>query len=317
MPLTFEESILATIIYFDRFLYPLTAMEVWQNLFFLEDSSLSVYDVRFALEHSSFLKKRIESQDGFFFLKGKAEYLPLRLDRAVIADVKYKKARIFSRFIALLPCIRLICICNSLGFNHAREQSDIDFFIVAKKGSVWFVRLLTTGLAHILGQRPTTYHQQNRLCLSFYISDDHLDLSQLKLPERQGIQDIYLALWVAYCVPLYEENKTFDVFMEKNKWMYDIIPHAFFQTSEGRRMVYLTRFEEVIKRFCEHICMSFSWLETCAKAFQLRLLPERLKHAASRGDNGVLIKDAILKLHPIDRREEIRTDVWKKFQSIL
>ncbi len=316
MHLTFEESILITIIYFDRFSYPLTMMEVWHHLFLLQDRSVTVYDVRSALEHSPFLKERIESHDGFYFLKGKKAYIPLRLDRSVIADIKYKKARIFARCIAHIPFIRLVCVCNSLGFNHAQEESDIDFFIVAKKGSMWFVRLLTTGLAHILGQRPTSIHQKDRLCLSFYISDDSLDISRLQLQEHNGFPDVYFSFWILYCVPLYDEQSTFDAFVKENAWVRTIIPNAMFQTSEGRRMVRLTHIEHVFKHLCETICsLGTSLLEGSVKKFQLRLLPKRLKDASLKGDGGVLIEDTILKLHPIDRREEIRTQVWERFQS--
>ncbi|MDO8571239.1 MAG: hypothetical protein Q7R79_01000 [bacterium] len=316
MRLSLEQSVFATITYFDHFSYPLTAMELWQNLLLPMKTTWSLSDVCTCLLNSALLHKSVEKKDGFFFLKGRSAIISLRLDRNVIADIKYKKARWFVRFISILPFIRLVCVCNSLGFNHAREESDIDFFIVAQKGSLWFVRFLTTGFAHILGQRPTSTHQKDRLCLSFYISDDSLDLSRLQLKEHNGFPDVYLPFWILYCVPLYDERHTFDAFMRENTWVCTLVPNAIFQMSEGRRMVRLTRAEHLFKHLCETtLSLVVPLLEESVKRLQLRLLPKRLKEASAKGDGGVLIEDTILKLHPIDRREEIRTHVWEQFRS--
>lgn len=66
--------------------------------------------------------------------------------------------RLVLRLLELFPQILLIALCNSRAMGEADENSDIDLFIIAKKGNLWTVRFIVTILTSILGVRRRNTH---------------------------------------------------------------------------------------------------------------------------------------------------------------
>lgn len=66
--------------------------------------------------------------------------------------------RLTLRLLELFPQILLIALCNSRAMGEADENSDIDLFIIAKKGNLWTVRFIVTILTSILGVRRRNTH---------------------------------------------------------------------------------------------------------------------------------------------------------------
>lgn len=66
--------------------------------------------------------------------------------------------RLALRLLELFPQILLIALCNSRAMGEADENSDIDLFIIAKKGNLWTVRFIVTILTSILGVRRRNTH---------------------------------------------------------------------------------------------------------------------------------------------------------------
>ena len=133
---TLGKSILNTVAYFDIFEYPLTAMEIYNWLYGnygLKTNDYGLKDVQNALDDSQFLKDRLETRNGFYFLKGKSAHVRTRLNRYNIAQEKYKRAELIANIFSYFPFIQFIAVCNSLAYNNVREQSDIDMFIINNK----------------------------------------------------------------------------------------------------------------------------------------------------------------------------------------
>lgn len=74
------------------------------------------------------------------------EYLPTSRHRLVI------------RLLGFFPQILLVALCNSRAMGEAGENSDIDLFIIAKKGNLWTVRFIVTALTTLLGVRRRNTH---------------------------------------------------------------------------------------------------------------------------------------------------------------
>lgn len=314
-----EQAILAAITFFDYFSQPLTLLEIWQNLLFPERQISNLSEVYAMLHESPLLQRTIEQKDGLYFLKGNDSLISLRLDRVVITDKKFRKARRFARIFALVPFIRAIYACNSLGFCHANEESDIDFFIVTEKRALWVVRFFVTGIAHILGQRPTHANQKDRLCLSFFVADTHMNLSPLCLEATpEGVGDLYFAYWIIHCIPLYDVAHTHEEFVALNKWVFDMLPYAAVPLSCGRRMICQGRSEKILRYIVEW-CASplLGIFGVVLERIQRAIMPCHLREAASSNKGDVVMTNTCLKLHPVDRREEIRHHVWKIFQKLL
>lgn len=309
-----EKAIYATVAFFDLFDYPLTDADLWK--FYLPRGGGTVptlYDIRVVLSSSAALAELLEQNAGMIFLKGRSVLCDIRRDRMIASYKKYRRCRRMVAFLAHIPFVRMICICNTLGLNASREEADIDFFIVARSGYLWFVRLLCTGSAALLNMRPTKKRICDTLCLSFYASDTALDFSSLQLAEWNP--DLYLAYWTIWCVPIYDEDKTYDAFLSANAWVRNSIPHAIPYGPIPRRRVSLSRAERVLKKLCEHmIRASGGIVEKGARALQRSIMPSLLRDKMNVGTS-VVVNDSVLKFHVDDRRGEIKQRFLKYVET--
>lgn len=316
-PLSLEHAILAALAFSDLFDFPLTAEEIWRNIFFPAKRDISFFDVIDALENNPRLRECTEFQGGFYFLKGKMENVRLRLDRYVIAERKYRVAKKVVRILACLPFVRMISVCNTLGWSNARDESDIDFFIVAAREHLWVTRMLCTGLMQIYGVRPKKNTMKDTICLSFFVSDDALDVFSLFLEEKDGVPDIYFHYWIPYCVPMYDSSGVYECFWKANeKTVLSTLPYASWYDTNDRRRVRVFWVQRLLKR-CAELCVeSFgNILERMARKFQMRILPKGLRDIVNI-DTRVVMNDKVLKFHQEDRREEIRERFIKKLEEL-
>ncbi|MEK7123089.1 MAG: hypothetical protein AAB855_04530 [Patescibacteria group bacterium] len=309
----FEKAILRTIAFFDLFDYPLTDSEIAKFLFVKDqDGVFGVRDVRRALSSSLFLASRLEEVDGVYGLTGRAVALSIgRRERWVMAYRKYRRAKRIARLLARLPFVRMICVCNTLGLSAARDESDIDLFIVARAEHLWTVRLLCTGLVHALGLRPQPGRTRDAMCLSFYVSDTALDLSGLQLSDWKP--DLYLAYWITWCVPIYDDN-TYDRFFASNAWIRQILPGVIPHRPITRRCVRLGRVGRALKSVSEGI-FAPRVFESGARAVQYRLFPPAIRNHMNQ-NGGVVVSPSILKFHINDRRQEIKERFLKKCEKL-
>ncbi len=308
-----EHAILAALAFSDLFDFPLTAEEIWRNLFFPAKRDISFFDIIDALENNLLLRECVESHGGFYFLKGRKDIIQLRLDRYSIAERKYKRAKKVVRVLASLPFVQMIAVCNTLGWSNARDESDIDFFIVAAREHLWIARLLCAGLMHVYGVRPQKNQMKDTVCLSFFASDDALDLSSLFLGEKNEMPDVYFHYWIPYCVPIYDSGGVYDRFWKANEHtVLSALPCASWYDTNDRRRVWVSGLQMFFKKFFETWLRLFGNMpERMARKFQMRMLPKNLKEIVNI-DTRVVMNDRFLKFHQEDRREEIRERFIKK-----
>lgn len=128
-----------------------------------------------------------------------------------------------------LPFVKEIYLCNSITFNALNTSSDIDLFIICKKGALWRARFFSVLFFSLLKLKRNKKKETKRFCLSFYTTEDSQKLSNIKIHK-----DIYLAYWIAHLVPLYQEmnidkknkdkKKDKNIFAE-NKRVEEYIPN--------------------------------------------------------------------------------------------
>ena len=281
-----KEAIIRVVAFFDLFDYPLTALEISAHLEFrFRDDHLfnSVQDI---LDADQNIWQQVE---GFYFLSGREEIIITRQSRYNYSARKLKIARRFVRVFSWLPSVRLIALANSIGFYNLRDGSDIDFFIITEPGKIWLSRLYCTGLAKLLNSRPTAKNKRDKICLSFYISSDYLNLSSLRLPSK----DPYFDYWLSGLILLYNKKDTYNLFLSAN------------ETESGR-----------ISPVVNSRPLSPGLLERIAKTIQLKIMPPELKAAMNNSD-GVVVSDQVLKFYQSDRRREISEKYEKKVRLIL
>jgi hypothetical protein len=230
-----EQSILATLAYFDIFEYPLTLFEIWKNLVNVGNGNSipqscgvgfpSLCDIEDALNNEE-LKNKISRKNGFYFLKsvGAQNFVPnylTRQKRYYIADKKFKRAKKIVWLLSKIPYIKMIAVCNSLGYSNAMEDSDIDFFVITAKNRIWTARFLSVVLIKFLNLRPKIYNikdlsrtflgriklrylkdissinelkenqykkVRDKICLSFFVDEENLNLEKFAInpPYQRG-----------------------------------------------------------------------------------------------------------------------------------
>ena len=73
----------------------------------------------------------------------------------------------------------------------------------------------THPLNAILNLRPNKKTKRDKICLSFYITAEKLDLADLKISG----QDWYFNYWLAGLIPLYDRSGIYDKLMAANSWI--------------------------------------------------------------------------------------------------
>lgn len=204
--------------------------------------------------------------------------------------------RLTLRLLELFPQILLIALCNSRAMGEADENSDIDLFIIAKKGNLWTVRFIVTILTSILGVRRRNTHglqkwspdyikrTKDKFCLSFFITEEHLDFNDIRLQP----DDPYLDRWIYTLIPLVNKNATYEYFMEAN-WVEPtqtwVNPSwKLFLIRLGNIFGFFSLFESVVKKV---------WLPKTLKTYETLGKPW-----------WVVISDSMLKFHDQDVRRE-------------
>lgn len=283
-----HRSLLATLVYFDMFDYPLTLPELQQCRYRLgsDKGTAPLLSVISAVGSGG-----ICSRDGFYFLEGRDDIVDTRKRRFRLAEAKFRKARRAAKFMRLLPTVRMVAVCNSLAISNADRGSDIDMAVVVRPGYIWITRLMIVGALALLGLRPKPGKHADRFCVSFFVSEDCMDLRHLALPGG----DAHFRYWMASFVPLYDAGGVFEGFMKQNIWITDRLSESALRKGPSSREVgprpgWLDAFLPVLKR-----------LERPARRYQMKRFPEEICSLMNK-DSRVVVSDRMLKFHVNDRR---------------
>ena len=298
-----EKCILDTLAYFQIFNFPLTSWEIYKNLW-QPDKKYSFEQIKNTLENLS-NNKILGTNEGFYFFKTKGDLVATRKKKYLHAQNKIKKAKKSLWLISHVPFVKAIFICNNLAYQNATEGSDIDLAIICQKNRIWTARFFSTLLMKLLGQRPTENKHQDKICQSFFITTDNLNLESLAYKN-----DIHFTYWLNQFLPIYGEPKLIEKFFKSNAWTKKHLPNFEPITTNDRWVV---KSKSVNKNILELLLGNKSIggpLNKLLKIIQLKILPKNLSNLAKEDNTNVVISDKILKFHDKDRRIEFR-DKWK------
>lgn len=196
---------------------------------------------------------------------------------------KLWRARRIVRWLAHLPFVRAVAVCNSLAFQTVHENSDIDLFIVAASGRVWSARAWVTGGLALLRLRPGEA-RRDPVCASFFVDESMTDLGVLKIS-----RDVYFYFWERTLLPMMGE-------------------HVLFANGAGATPLFLVTPNTWLKNILEKLAAGVS--EKFIRHQQEQILPSAVINAQKQPDTGVVMTDKIIKLHVQDRRTEFRDFVF-------
>ena len=310
-------SIFKTLAYFDLLNFPLTKEELFRYLWMPRLSGgqapLGYVDFTSALASTSL--PGTNQKYGYYFLSGREEIVETRRRMVAPSELKLTKARLAAKFIRAVPFLRAIFVCNSVGAEMARNESDIDFFIVADKNRIWLVRFFTNFILRLFGLRTYGQHEKDRVCLSFYVDVAHLDLA----PWRVADDDIHFAYWLQQMLPIYDPENYYQKFLAANSWTKRFLPNMRITLgSSSKEVVGDGRLGRLWKRAWETMWRGAygDLLERQAKDFQWLKLKPSVKEKSKLNDNGVVIKEGIIKLHEHDARRGYREKWLQRISNI-
>ncbi len=291
-----KKAIIKLIAFFDLFSYPLTSFEIWQYL------GVKVHwsDIIDILNKSKLV--RLETRNGFYFLKGRGSIVDIRMERYNYYQKKIKRAKKISFIFKKIPGVKMIALSNTIGDYNLRKESDIDLFIVAEAGKIWTTRLFCVLVIKFLGLRPKPNNEKDKICLNFFTTPKFFNFENLRLKD-----DIYFAYWMAGLDPIYNSNHTYEKFIKENNWLEEELPNWNIKSTLNFKKNFKT-----IKRVLNIFIIP---TEKLSKMIQLSFMNKDLKEGMNK-DNRVVINDDILKLHSKDRRGEYVEKYIKNLEKI-
>lgn len=295
-----RQSVLRTLAYFDIFDYPLTEQEIIRYLYCYE--SMNTADLAVVLGG-------LQQKDGFYFLSSRENTIAMRQDKVKIVEQKMKIAVKGIKKIRWVPFIRAVFVCNTVAGAVVEENSDIDVFVVTRAGRIWLARALATLILSLFGLRRTKRKIKNRICLSFYVTDDNLNLESIAIEN-----DIYLKYWLAQLVPVYDPDNLLLQVQTANQWVKKNLPNAFVPFWPiSRWQVRDSRLSVKIKNLLEKMWGGSygDLMEAQARGMQKARMALNYMSAQNEPDTRVVVSDQMLKFHENDRRWEYY-EQWKK-----
>ncbi|MCX6742640.1 MAG: hypothetical protein NT116_00200 [Candidatus Parcubacteria bacterium] len=292
----------------------------------MEGGSFSLAEIEDCLANSAKLKKFITTKSGFYFLKnppsrkatadlGREELIKIRQERYNLAEKKFKIARRAVKIFKFLPFVKMVSVCNSLAYSNAKADSDIDLFIITSPGRIWLTRLFIIGIIWLLGLRPHEGKATDKICLSYYITTENLDLSGTRILDI----DVHLIFWLSTFWKIYDRDNYFTKFYQANSWLKKYLPN-WQQPQYGlRRLVADNNFNKTIYKILEFAEQGQigAFFDSLAKKLQLKYMSQQKKDLAVVGDKSVIISDTILKFHLNDRRRQYLEMFEKNRQAIM
>lgn len=293
-----RNSILATVVYYDIFEYPLTLLEVYK--FLVNPARVSritgglgpieLGDISEELDHLV-SSKIIGTRNGFYFLNGKEELYSLRMEKHKTAERKWKKFLKQVKCLSLAPYLRGVFASGSMAINNTTEESDFDVLVITKSGRLYTCRLFLWLISSLLGSRRKRDEKvsPNKLCFNHYLTDANMALTH---------QSIFNAQTYVNLKPVMIEPPLIDEFFASNLWLNDYVYNFRIQKDFARRSVRPSAVLRFFARMAEFILDSFlgDIFEKIIKNFQQKRISSNPVTYEPRGR--VVFTERELEFHP-------------------
>ncbi len=303
-----DRSILDTITYFDIFGVLLTREQIARYLWRVK---ASYYEVDEALTNLTGVNKIICSL-GYFHLPGREKDIEKHRAATLVSELKLRQARRAAAVLACLPFVRAVFVGNSVGGGYAEQGSDVDLLVVCAPRLVWAVRFFANSALRLFRMRVTAEHEAGRMCLSFFVDTNHLDLASYRVRP----DDIYLVYWLVTLAAIYDPNNIHRDLLVKNNWIAEYLPCFAVAEVPYIPLLKKNRWYSFLQRMGEIIFTSLGvvGIENTLRRWQMRRLRSALIARTADADRGVILEAGVLKFHEHDRRQEF-FDTWQRMRS--
>jgi hypothetical protein len=287
-----QQAILKTLLYADLFDYPLKREEIFK--FLISEKKIAKQDIFSAIKNHNL---PMQESDRFYYLTNRKGLVEIRKKREAISKQKLIIAKKIINNISNIPSVKLVGISGTLSMKNSDDDDDIDLFVVTDNGLSWITRLMIVIFLTVLGKyrNRNSKDHSNKICLNMILDEQHMDLGNVS-------KDLYTAHEIIQLMPIFNKDKTYEKFIEKNHWINEYLPNV----KANRNVVSKknSNFTKLINLFLR--IMQF---EKIAKFLQLSYMKN---HKTSE-----TIKDGFLKFHPYDYKSFVLNSFKKKFSKYL
>ncbi len=303
------QSIARTVAFFDIFDHSLTDRELYEYLHNPPQRPRLDFPT-FFLRTRSFAENptSIHYTNGMWHLPGRESLIHTRTERSIYFNQKFRILKRATRLFRKIPFIRAVFVCNTMAFNAADKDSDIDVLIIVRSGHMWTARLLTIVLLSAFRLRISHKRVADRICLSFYLADRSLNISKLRI----AADDIYLSYWLRTLIPVYDPDELWDSITRANMELLSYFPYDHDRTPPLiHQLLHPYTPKHVVIRFAEELFSRSlgERIERASRALQRRKIMHNFPTLAHASDTRVVVNDSVLKFHENDRRIKYR-DEW-------
>ncbi len=280
-----SSSILRVLLYFKIFSYPLRKEELFQ--FVGNGNKIEIQAALAKLIGKGF----IYAKDDFVWVDNPENIIASRLEGNQRAEkylrIAHRQAWLLSKF----PFIKCLCISGSLSKRYMDDHSDIDYFIIARKNSLWLTKFFMSCIVETL----EVFGLQKYFCPNYIITENNLEI-----PDK----NVYTAIEIATLIPIYNRDE-FERFLTANSWIKEYVPHF-----EMNLPTHIFEYRRWLNNLWQH--QTFKWLnQKIFRFYKRRFMMKVRKGKIVAFDNDMVITEDDFKLHLSGHRKRI----LQKFQE--
>lgn len=193
-----------------------------------------------------------------------------------------KKAKFWSGILGRFPGVRAIFLSGSVAQGKTKKTSDIDFFIIARKGQIWTARFFVFVGLKLCGQMRSDTSHAGQICPNHFITDSNLEIQE---------KDAYSANLFSHAIPLYDPDFLNTFFVQENKdWVRDFGESFQHISNPGIEVSLIPGLNYKQLNFFWH------WLEKKLKSLQMRKI--KANPAYHIPGAKIVLSDTELRFHP-------------------
>lgn len=287
-----KKAILKTLLYSDIFDFPLTHDELWR--FLISDSPIS--KAIFDKAMKELLQENIIAKQEHLYHLPKREFIiEKRKRQRVYVEKKLMIAKRVSTYLSFIPTISFVGVSGNVAAGNAQADDDIDFFIVARKRTIWTTRFLVLVILEILRKRRRREQENvsDTICVNMMV-----DENGLTFPSDR--HDLFTAHEIVQLRPLFARDSKVHICLVANRWVKKFMPNSI-DTK-------ILRYKNTkTKRDKDIISQSLTIFEYLAKYIQLWFID---KHRTTE-----TISDSLIAFHPTDYRKRTLAEFSKRLEA--
>jgi len=232
--------------------------------------------------------------------------------------------KLYIKLLSLFPQIKLVGLSGSISMMNAKEDDDIDLFIITAKDRLFtgrFIALIFSLILSLKRKRVVTGNRSNatnyrlqatgvkdKVCLNLFFDEGNLKVPKFK-------QTLFVGHEVLQMKPIINKDFTYEKFLKANSWVSKLFPNAKSKVqslnvkSNPKSKVQIFGFK-ILNFIChlDFVIWIYNKIESLLKNFQLKLIN---KHKTTE-----IITDSQLWFHPDDFEKKIfKSPLCSRYQD--